>query len=425
MGRNPTISIIGATVWGNRGSEAMLVTTIGRLRESFPDARFNVFSYYPAKDRELVHDEKITILSGKPVSLATRHFIGALTGMLLQKVGLKIPQSRFFNIARKLTESDVLLDIGGITFSDGREKYLPFNILTIWPAMMLGVPVVKLAQAVGPFRRPLNRMMARTFLFRCKHVFARGEKTADFLAEIGFPSSRYDTVTDIAFLYRPEYSLSVENEERITDLINEIRSAKDLDKKILILSPSNLIDIQTKKEGISYSEKISKLIEKLGCENYHYVVIPNATREGVEKEHNNDLIMIDRLKHKLNSNPSTRSFIESASWINYDMNTASIRKIISSADLLITSRYHAMISGICLIKPTLVVGWSHKYEETLKFFGLEDYYVDFQDQNINLTDLVIRMFDHSSEIEKVIHEKISGAKRAAEGQFLWLDEEIL
>ena len=53
MAKEPVISIIGGTIWGNRGAESMLVTVIGQLRASFPNARFNVFSYYPAKDREL------------------------------------------------------------------------------------------------------------------------------------------------------------------------------------------------------------------------------------------------------------------------------------------------------------------------------------------------------------------------------------
>ena len=168
MAKAPIISIIGGTIWGNRGAESMLVTVIGQLRASFPGAHFNVFSYYPAKDRQLINDGHITILSGKPLSLATRHFLGSLIGAICKKIRAELPKSEFFKIARALAGSDLLLDIGGITFSDGREKYLPFNILSVWPAMLLGVPVVKLAQAVGPFKNWLNFTLARYFLLRCK-----------------------------------------------------------------------------------------------------------------------------------------------------------------------------------------------------------------------------------------------------------------
>lgn len=45
MAQPKTIGISGATVWGNRGAEAMLVTTVGQVRERYPDARFYLFSY--------------------------------------------------------------------------------------------------------------------------------------------------------------------------------------------------------------------------------------------------------------------------------------------------------------------------------------------------------------------------------------------
>jgi len=165
------VSIIGGTIWGNRGAESMLVTVIGKLRNTIPDIRFNVFSYYPSKDRELVKDDAITILSGKPLSLITRHFIGALLLSILKKVGAKPPEGKFFKVACALNESEILLDIGGITFSDGREKYLPYNILTIWPAMLLHVPVVKMAQAVGPFKHSINRLCAKIFSFSLRTHF--------------------------------------------------------------------------------------------------------------------------------------------------------------------------------------------------------------------------------------------------------------
>ena len=127
MGKNPTVSIIGGTIWGNRGAESMLTTVIGMIREDYPQARFNIFSYYPKTDRALIEDEAITVLSGKPASLVTRHFFGALVGAFLKLFKIKIPGSSFFKIARALDASDVLIDVGGITFSDGREKFLPIQ----------------------------------------------------------------------------------------------------------------------------------------------------------------------------------------------------------------------------------------------------------------------------------------------------------
>jgi colanic acid/amylovoran biosynthesis protein len=52
-------AIIAATVWGNRGAEAMLETTVGRLRDLDPHAEFVVYSYYPTQDRALISDPAV------------------------------------------------------------------------------------------------------------------------------------------------------------------------------------------------------------------------------------------------------------------------------------------------------------------------------------------------------------------------------
>ena len=420
MEKAPVISIIGGTIWGNRGAESMLVTVIGLLRASFPDARFNVFSYYPAKDRELIKDDRITILSGKPLSLATRHFFGALIGALCKILGAGLPKGEFFKIARALAGSDMLLDIGGITFSDGREKYLPFNILSIWPAMLLGVPVVKLAQAVGPFKGPLNRFLARIFLFRCAHIFARGEKTAEFLGEFNYPSEKFDTVADIAFLYRPEYSLSTENEDRVSSLIKRLEMAKKQGKKVVLFSPSVLVENESRKRGLDYAGRFLDVVRTLGSEGYHYVFMPNATREGSEKTHNNDLLTLAHMKTALEVAPIEDNLPADAEWVDYDINTASIRRIISQADVLVTSRYHAMISGLALEIPTIVIGWGHKYKETMAYFGLEEYSLDFGGNQDELAAIISKILQDQKAVKGKIHKNLPRVRLLSMKQFDYL-----
>ena len=416
----PVISIIGGTIWGNRGAESMLVTTIGRLRGTFPDARFNVFSYYPAKDRELIKDDHITILSGKPLSLSTRHFFGALVGAGCKKIGVGIPKGEFFNITRALAASDMLLDIGGITFSDGREKYLPFNILSVWPAMLLGVPVVKMAQAVGPFTKPLNRFFAKLFLFPCNHIFARGEKTAEFLHKFNYPKDKFDTVADIAFLYQPEFSLSNENEDRINSLIVSLQVVRKQGKKVIVFSPSILVDSESQKKGLDYTGRFLDVIKTLGSEDFHFVFIPNATREGSEKVHNNDLVTLFQMKTAWEVAQIEDNLSGEVDWVDYDINTSSIRQIISQADVLVTSRYHAMISGLALDIPTIVIGWGHKYKETMAYFGLEEFSLDFGAGDTDLSAIISKILQSPKTFKDKIKKNLPYVRSLAEKQFDYL-----
>jgi polysaccharide pyruvyl transferase WcaK-like protein len=315
----------------------------------------------------------------------------------------------------------VLLDIGGITFSDGRGKYLPFNILTIWPAMLMGVPVVKLAQAVGPFHEIFNRLSASLFLKKCRHIFARGEKTAEFLQDLGYPAEKTDLVADVAFLYQPEFSLSFENEERVTALLKKV---KDAHKPVIVFSPSILVDTQSKKKGLDYAAKFYELIERLGADRYHFVFIPNASREGSEKKHNNDLLALVEMRKRAEEGALSAEVIKAIDWVDYDINTASIRAIIAIADVLVTSRYHAMISGLCLAVPTVVIGWGHKYKETMAYFDLGEYSLDFGAAVMDLPGIVQTALNHKEEIHQQIEKNLENVREKSGIQFTFLKEEL-
>jgi len=424
MKNESVVSIIGGTVWGNRGAESMLVTTIGMLRLSLPTVRFYVFSYYPDKDRQLIQDQQIQVLSCQPLMLLTQHFFAAFIAWLLKKAGLHIPSTSFFKVAKALDESDILLDIGGITFSDGREKYLPFNILTIWPAILLDIPVVKLAQAVGPFRYWLNRFAARVFLFRCEYLFARGEKTAEYLNEIDYPKDKYQVTADIAFLYQPGFSLSHENDKKVDRLIEVLQENINAHKKTIVFSPSILVETESSKKGLDYSSRFFEIINQLGSKEYQYIFMPNATREHSRKSHNNDLLVIDRMRNRAFAGEISIEHWNAIHWIDFDINTASIRWIINMANALVTSRYHAMISGLSLGVPTIVIGWGHKYHETMAFFKMEKYSIDFSDSERNLVGIILSAIQNEKKIHQQLRKNLGGIQYLSEIQFQFLEKEL-
>ena len=116
------------------------------------------------------------------------------------KIDLPLPR------AIRLLRNLILLDIGGITFSDGRAMQLLYNVFTIWPAMLLHVPVIKLSQAMGPFNTTLNRKLAAHFLPKCHKIFTRGSMTDSYTKQL-IGTNNTEQAADIAFLY-DEYSLS-------------------------------------------------------------------------------------------------------------------------------------------------------------------------------------------------------------------------
>ncbi len=372
MKPTPTVAIIGATFWGNRGAEAMLATTIGSLRKRLPGCQFKVFSYYPVHDRQLVQAKDIEILPASPKALVLKIFLPSLVYGSLARLGLPVPVRLFPRAVCALQHSDVLLDLGGITFVDGREKYLPFNILTLLPAMILGVPVVKLSQAMGPFKHRLNRMAARWILARCAHVFARGSITAEHLSTLRLPQEGWSRAADVAFAYRPEYGLTEENEAAVGDMLALLDKYRQSGWTVIGLGPSEVMDARAARAGRDHVGEIVEALRRLGeaQPGRRFVVLPNATRQDTPATHNNDLPLIGRLRERA-AHELPPDLIERIGWIDFDLNTRSIRALVSRCDVLVTSRFHAMVAGLALRVPTFVVGWSHKYLEVLAEFGVE------------------------------------------------------
>ena len=178
------IAVIGSTLTGNKGAAAMLESSI----QTLGNADFTLFSYQPVAE-----EQKHNTYKNLKILRADALFLGVIINSLalIYKI---LPPLR--PILRKnsqsinaLTEADVLLDQGGITFVDGREKFLLYNIASILPALMVGTPVIKCSQALGPFKNPINRFFAKIFLPKMKVIVSRGSITQSYLNELGLKNT--------------------------------------------------------------------------------------------------------------------------------------------------------------------------------------------------------------------------------------------
>lgn len=77
-----------------------------------------------------------------------------------------------------------------------------------------------------------------------------------------------------------------------------------------------------------------------------------------------------------------------------------------------TSRFHAMISGLSTCTPTVVVGWSHKYREVLDDFGLAEFGMDSATLSTPLTIVsnVTNCLKNKATIEAQIREALPAVK---------------
>jgi len=418
MSTEKNIGIIGGTIWGNRGAESMLVTTIHQVREYFPEANFFVYSYYPAKDRILVSDPQIQILDGRPLQLGLLHLPLSVIYALLRRLpgfrNIKIPNPGL----EKLKRCSVLLDIGGITFTDGRELFLLYNVCSILPAMVLEIPVIKLAQALGPFKNPVNRLFSKLLLPGCKHIFARGESTAKHLIELGLSDSQWTLSSDIAFLFNEEASLSDENPQKTSITIDRINAYVAANYPMVAISPSSLVFKKCQSQDIDYIGAIINVLRS-APKDTRFILLPNATRESVESTRNNDIIVIQKILQRLGK-LNDASIQDMVIPIDFDLNTAGIREILKFVDINITSRFHSMIASLSLGLPTIVLGWSHKYQEILAEFECQDYVLDYRDIDEDLCGILNTLLDDSDRVRKKIRNHLKDIQEKSKLQFEYI-----
>lgn len=410
------ISIIAGTISGNRGAEAMVSTTIGRVKERFPNAKFTIFSYYPKRDKQLITDPKVSVESSTPFDLVTKLFPGSILFALFSFLKLSFLTKLLPYNVRALAQSDALICVAGVAFIDTRQKFLPFNILTIWPAMIMGVPVFKFAQALGPFKKFPNRQIAQYLLSRCSRVFARGVKTKEHLEDLEIDSPPLDSAADIAFLYQSQDSLSNESESYVDSLCDELKQAASGERRIIGLCPSAVVAANALKEGWNYYDFMSKIALRLLDEGHIVLLFPNATRKhNMSKARNNDLLIIESVVRYV---AAFANYSDRLLFTTEDMNTKGIKQVIAVCDLLVVSRFHAMVAGLTLHKPTMIMGWGHKYLEVMKHFGLEKYVIDYKDNDLEpILHMISSMLEDEESITLSIEKNLPSFKALSQHQF--------
>lgn len=342
------IAIVGSALSGNKGAASMLEAALAGLSERMPEVCFTLLSMYPEEDSAINSYSALEVVDARPLTLGVIINFCALAYALLPPLR---PLLRCQPAISALARADLLLDQGGITFADGREKYLIYNIASILPALFMGVPVFKCAQAMGPFANPINRAAARAFLPRVRLIITRGTITYDHVKELGL--ANFEAGADLAFTL--DHSAA--------------RAPQGLalppgEGALVGLAPSVVMQKKIEAAGRDYVRETAAFADYCVARGHRVVLIPHSVRTDTDKTHNNDLPLCRAVYAAMAD--ATRA---ASAFCDREVDARSLRQLIAACDVFVTSRFHAMVSGLATSTPTLVIGWSHKYEEVLEMFA--------------------------------------------------------
>ena len=357
------ISIVGGALSANKGAAAMVETVIARMPGVVGPCRFSVLTTYPAADApKLPHGADAQVVGLEPARLAFVEFPVALLALFARTLHLPLGWVRTRG-CRAMLDSDVVVDVAGISFSDGRGvPILFYNALMTGVPVMLGVPTVKAAQALGPFGSRLNRTLARMVLPRLRAVCARGGRTREQLDSLGLRN--VVDVADLAFSLDESADLPPEVASRVSTMA----------EGFVVVMPSAVVRRLFERDGPAgdhdYVGAMARLVADIRAETGLAVVIaPHSYRVGHGEGRMNDGPVCREVGEACAGDPQVVV-------IDADLSAGELRRLIGMGEVLVTSRFHAMISGLCTETPTVVVGWSHKYREVLADFGLVEFGFD-------------------------------------------------
>jgi polysaccharide pyruvyl transferase WcaK-like protein len=348
-------------------------------------ARFVLFSAFPESDRAL--EPPFDVVDFRPRDMIFRVLPAAVFSLLT----LRNWRPRR-GPAHCLSGCDVVSDVSGIAFVDGRGiTLLVYNCLLVFLPWALGVQVIKVAQALGPFDKPLNRLAARLALSRVAWIGLRGQETAQHVIRLGLNNS--EPAADVAFL------LEVDRQAAAA----AVRELPDPDRVIMLI-PSAVVDAMCRRHGIDYVDRMAQLVQSLSVRGHEVVLVAHSALVHGGRGTTDDLPVCRMIA---GASPAVL--------LDGERDPRHLRALIARSHVLITSRFHAMISGLATNVPTLVVGWSHKYREVLAEFDLEEWALDLRAiTDDSLLEAVIELDRRSDEVRTKMGKALPAVRRNAE-----------
>ena len=389
------IAIIGAALSANKGAAAMVESVMARLPNEMGDCHFDILTTYPDADASRVPAGADAAVVGlQPLRLALVEFPIACLALVARTLRIPLFWVRSRG-CRSMLDSSVVVDVAGISFADGRGfAIVVYNALMTGVPLLLGVPTVKAAQALGPFQSIPNKWLAPLVLRRVRTVCARGARTREHLDSLGGVNAV--DVADLAF--------SLDEAAGLPSAVSTALGS--IDSNFIVVMPSAVVKGIFESTGGNYVSAMASLVTEIRSKTGRSVVIaPHSYRAGLPEG-------------RMNDGPVCREVAEACAGdsqvlgLDSDLTAGELRHLVALGSVLVTSRFHAMISGLATSTPTVVVGWSHKYKEVLDDFGLSSLGLDSSALNnpSEIADVVARVLSTRDELSQQITAALPAVK---------------
>lgn len=240
-----------------------------------------------------------------------------------------------------LSKIDAVLDISGFAYSDQWGEGAVYNVnKLIGYFKKNGAKYIFLSQAFGPFASTSVRNGMKRAIENADLVIARDKDSEKMIKEISSSDviKRYPDITIGLAAPKPEstlaeYSCFVPN-ERMLDQGREFWP-----------------------EGKYFNYMLQGIEAVLNTTNHHVYLL-------VHDNGNGDVILAEELKSRYKN--------EQRVSVHFEKEPIILKSFLGQAQMVVGSRFHALVSALSQNVPCIALGWSHKYKMLFEEYGIEE-----------------------------------------------------
>lgn len=383
------LMFMGNGDYRNKGCEAITRGTVEILNNAMPNASFvdSYFLYDEVVDIEGLHTAMLTA----PVEWPKKWSFWWWCLQIAIKVSLKLTGEILYGKSKKYVKNcSAVLSLGGDNYS--LDYGIPKRFISMsYFIKKRNTPFVIWGASIGPFSGAptFEKKLIENLRKYVDLIFVREEDSYNYLVEKGLKSKAY-LMADPAFVMQPEKCSS---------------------EQIGFLLPKTFI-------SVNFSPLMAKYVTNGNISEWK-----NICRDAVDqliKNYNLPIVLVPHVFEDIEFMKETlSSFIKNNSNINivdFKINAAQMKWIISKSKINIAARTHATIASFSTCVPTLSLGYSIKAIGLNKLiFGNLDYLLYGEEISANnILDKVSLIIDNEEKIRKTLAEKNVDMKMKAQ-----------
>lgn len=366
---DPNVLLVGPISLSNKGTAAIVASTIWSLRTAIPDLILTVELFYPEQQRTLMDLEADGVRVVAPLIQSPLRAIAlfALAILWYPLVRFHIAKPLSLSAFRHYNEADIVVDISAEAFvtyfdDDFLQQIVRFgaHLYPVLLGVLLNKPIAFYAQTMAPFGvfRPLMRWLIK----RASMVTVRDPASMENLRREGVDISKVHLTADPAFLLesqQPPYC----PERRGTGPVIGLSAARQTGRTLGTRQYEVLLQ--------TLSEAARRLIQDLDAT---IVFIPHSS--GKFKKVSDDIAVGLEICKRVGNND--RFYVIQEEW-----SPQQLKGLIAECDALLSLRMHPVIAALSTGVPSVILAFNDKAIGLMQRFGLAQYVCRIDKLNVD------------------------------------------